>query len=282
MPRMLVGVDDSMMAGTAVRWASRLAASLEAEVVLVNVWLAPTDASATDEREQQLRERGERLDRLWSRSARNEGVDVRSEVFEGDPRTVLLEVAEGEAVDLLVLGRAGEEGEAPGLLHLGSVVEYVVHTVTCPLAVVPAGVPTRPPTRIMIGVDGSDESVVAVEWCAEVAAATGASVVAANVQTPLTERSRTGTPDDWLHFVAQQDVTTWAAPIERAGVPLTPVAVRDARPADGLLGAAADHSADLLVVGTRGLGGFSGLRVGGTALRLLHRAGLPLVVVPTA
>ena len=81
--------------------------------------------------------------------------------------------------------------------------------------------------------------------------------------------------------MAQQDVTTWAAPIEEAGVPVTPVAVRNVRPADGLLLAAAEHEADLLVVGTRGLGGFSGLRIGGTALRLLHRAELPLVAVPT-
>jgi nucleotide-binding universal stress UspA family protein len=133
----------------------------------------------------------------------------------------------------------------------------------------------------VIGVDGSDESEGAVEWCAEVAAAAGASVIAVNVQTPLTERNRAGLPDDWLHYVAQQDVTAWAAPIERAGAPLTPVAVRDVRPADGLLEAVGEHEADLLVVGTRGLGGFSGLRVGGTALRLLHRAELPLVVVPT-
>jgi nucleotide-binding universal stress UspA family protein len=133
----------------------------------------------------------------------------------------------------------------------------------------------------MIGVDGSDESQGAVEWCAETAAATGATVIAVNVQAPLTERNRAGTPDDWLHYVAQQDVTTWAAPIEEAGVPVTPVAVRNVRPADGLLSAAAEHEADLLVVGTRGLGGFSGLRIGGTALRLLHRAEIPLVAVPT-
>ena len=281
MARVLVGVDDSLIAGTTVRWASRLAAATGAEVILVNAWLAPTEITATDEHEEELAVRSARLDRLWSRSADNEGVDVRSAVFEGDPREVLLEVARGEAVDLLVVGRAAQGGERPGLLHLGSVVEYLAHAAACPMAVIPAEAATQPPERITVGVDGSDESAGAVEWCAATAAATGATVTAVNVQAPMTERNPVGTPDDWLHFVAQQEVPTWAEPITRAGAPLTPVAVRNGRPADGLLAAAVEHEADLLVVGARGLGGFSGLRIGGTAMGLLHRAELPLVVVPT-
>ena len=36
----------------------------------------------------------------------------------------------------------------------------------------------------------------------------------------------------------------------------------------------------LVVVGTRGVGGFSGLRLGTTALKVLHQSGLPVVLVP--
>jgi nucleotide-binding universal stress UspA family protein len=276
----LVGVDESQQAGTVVRWASRLAAACAAEVILVGAWLAPADASPGAEHERDLEERRLRLDALWSRSARGTGIDVRSEVFEGDPREVLLEVTAGEAVDLLVVGRSREGGESPGFLHLGSVTEYLAHATTVPLAVVPPGVLTRPPERMMVGVDGSAASGRAVTWCAEAGAASGSEIVAVNVQPPGRERSREGSPDDWLHFVAEQEVAVWAEPLEQRNLPITPLAVRSSRPADGLLAAARDHDVDLLVVGTRGLGGFSGLRLGGTAVRALHRAELPLVLVP--
>ena len=43
---------------------------------------------------------------------------------------------------------------------------------------------------------------------------------------------------------------------------------------------AADDGASMLVVGARGRGTLSGLRVGSTALRVLHHGSLPVVVVP--
>jgi nucleotide-binding universal stress UspA family protein len=280
MKRILVGVDDALEAGTAVRWAARLAAALEAEVILVNVWHAPADASPTDAHEEDAAERRERLERLWEREVRAEGVPVRAEVFEGDPREVLLEVAEGEQVDFIVVARSGLEGERPGLLHLGSVVEYLAHESTWPLAVIPAETPSTPPTHIMLGVDGSPESANAVRWCAEHARALHSKVTAVNVQSPHHEHNPKGTPDDWLNFVETQEVPDWSGPLLEAGVSVEPVALRSARPATGLLTAAGDHESDLLVIGTRGLGGFLGLRIGGTALRVLHRSEIPLVLVP--
>jgi nucleotide-binding universal stress UspA family protein len=40
--------------------------------------------------------------------------------------------------------------------------------------------------------------------------------------------------------------------------------------------------ADLLVIGTRGAGRFSGVRIGGVAMKVLHQASLPVVLVPPA
>jgi nucleotide-binding universal stress UspA family protein len=50
--------------------------------------------------------------------------------------------------------------------------------------------------------------------------------------------------------------------------------------ADGLLDAAQHASAQLIVLGTHGLAPLTRLRLGGTAMRVLHATELPLVLVP--
>jgi nucleotide-binding universal stress UspA family protein len=49
--------------------------------------------------------------------------------------------------------------------------------------------------------------------------------------------------------------------------------------AEELIGASGD--ADVLVVGSRGAGGFSALRLGSVASQLVHHAACPLVIVPS-
>ncbi|MFN3215793.1 MAG: universal stress protein [Acidimicrobiales bacterium] len=73
-----------------------------------------------------------------------------------------------------------------------------------------------------------------------------------------------------------------AAELASAGIDFHALALRGSNVADALLQAAADERADLVVVGTRGLGGFTGLRIGGVALKVLHRTDRPVVLVPPA
>ncbi len=49
---------------------------------------------------------------------------------------------------------------------------------------------------------------------------------------------------------------------------------------DVLTDAAIAEEAGLLVVGSRGVGGITGLRLGTTALKVLHRAQIPVLMVP--
>jgi len=54
--------------------------------------------------------------------------------------------------------------------------------------------------------------------------------------------------------------------------------LREGQAADVLV--AESQDADLLVVGSRGLGGFRGLLLGSVGLQCAHYAGCPVVIVP--
>ncbi len=51
-------------------------------------------------------------------------------------------------------------------------------------------------------------------------------------------------------------------------------------PVKAITEAGVHNRAGLVVVGTRGTGGITGLRLGSTALKVLHHSGLPVVLVP--
>ncbi len=271
MRTIIVGVDRSSSSQAVAGWAGRLAVGLGAELVAVNAFLGPWSMTTPDDWEEVVALRERVLAKRWIRPAVDAGASVTTMVREGDPRDVLANVAGEITADLIVLGRVGEGG-GPGFLHLGSVAEYAAHHWSRPLAVVPPH--AGPVTRIVIGVDGSAGSQAAVGWCAQVAPALGATAVAVAVEEAGAGSASTEQPD------VEGRVRELAAPLVDAGVEVEVIVQRDLRPADALLGVASAVGADLLVVGLRGVGGFTGLRAGGVALKVLHRASLPLVLVP--
>ena len=277
MKRVLVGMDGSSGSADALLWSSRLAAECKAEVVAVTAF-RPRQAEVAPSDLVRLRDEQRRvLDEEWVAPARAIR-PVRTMVTDGDPREALIAIADMEEADLLVVGAAGS-GSGPGFLHLGSVAEYLIHHATRPLAVIPPG--TRASvTRVVVGVDGSARNAVAVRWTAALAASLGVPVTAVAVEEPLFEWTRSTSSDNWRRAVEEDIRKEWAAPIREAGVDLKVSAVRDLHPAEGLLRAAADVQADLLVVGARGLGGFLGLRAGGVAIKIVHHSGIPVVLVP--
>ncbi|MFE9028397.1 universal stress protein [Streptomyces iakyrus] len=135
----------------------------------------------------------------------------------------------------------------------------------------------RPP--VLAGIDGSERAAVAADWAAREAALRGVplrllhsspQLPGAVVPRPALERLH--------HMGAQLLRRTVADLVDRH--PTLPVecAQSDEGPAEALLTAARD--AGLLVVGTRGTGGFEGLAVGSVALRTAASAPCPVVLVP--
>lgn len=279
MQRLVVGVDDSDAARDALRWSGHAAAALGAEVLAVTCFRPPYAEMPPEEHDRLLAELEHTLADTWTAPARDAGVEVRTRVVEDDPRNVLVSIAEQEAADLLVLGRTGERG-GPGFLHLGSVVEHAAHHATMPLAVVPAGW-SAPTEKLLVGLDGSATSLATVPWVGDYASAVGADVVAVVVREPFLEWTTADDPQNWRRD-AERHLAGWTESLSSAGLTVSLRAQRDLHPADGILAAAADEGADLVVVAARGVGGFAGLRAGGVTMKVLHAADRPLVIVPEA
>ena len=275
--RLVVGVDESLAAAAALRWAATLAAGSGGEVVAVNAFSNPWSEMPPEEHDRLVRERKKQLSEVWIQPALELGAVVRTILRDGDPRRVILDMAEAEEADLVVLGRTGRGG-GPGFMHLGSVVEHMAHHTNHPLAVIPPGA-QAPIQRIVVGVDGSSESRHAVDWCGGLAVTTGATVVAVMVAEPNVGWTPGSSTAKWRHD-AERRLEELVPSLLVAGIKVDSVVQPDLHPADGLLGVASARGGDVLVIGTRGAGGFFGLRAGGVAMKVLHRASLPIVLVP--
>lgn len=271
MSHFVIGMDGSAGAAAALRWATRLASPVGADLHLVNAYQRRFAEVPPDDLERALADR-EQLLAEWARPAMDHGVTVHMRVEEGDPRKVL--DGSEDDTDLVVLGRSGT-GSDPGLFHIGSVVEHLAHHCATPLAVIqPYG--TGQTERIVLGVDGSPESNTAIRWCARYAGALDAHVQAVHVNEWANRRP--ATPEERRVF--EDPILEWIEPLRAAGVEAAPLALEDLHPADALVGIASRHRTSLLVIGTRGVGGFTGLRIGGVAMKVLHRATTDLVIVP--
>ncbi len=274
--RVFVGTDGSIGGQSALRWAVGFTEALDGELVVASAW-QPTFAEVSNEEFGALRaEAADHLD-AWCGPARAADVAFRSVLLDGDPRQQLLAAAEAEEADLLVVGARGMGGHTHAL-HLGSVTHHLVHHTRRPIAAIPASARSAWPAPVVVGVDGSDGSLGAVAWCEAVGSAVATEVIAVHAEEPLAEWVPHSDPRSW-HQVARKHCDAWVAPLRRAGVAVR-VLVAAGSPVDALTDAALQEGAGLLVVGSRGLGGISGLRLGSTALKVLHHGQVPVVMVP--
>lgn len=180
--KILVPLDGSPAAETALVPAMQLGRALQAEILLVRSiqlvytampmvageyeWIWPEYA-----REDSRREVYEYLDgvrRLYDCA----DCHVRSIALEGDPASGIVDTAEAEHVDLLVMSTHGQTGMRRAVF--GSVTERVLHSVACPVLVTRSKEPIR---RILITLDGSELAERALEPTLEITRAVGARLI---------------------------------------------------------------------------------------------------------
>jgi nucleotide-binding universal stress UspA family protein len=194
-------------------------------------------------------------------------------VVEDDPAIALTQIAEEEDADLVVVGNPGTQDPATAI---GSVRDHLVHHLHCPLAAVPAHWLTITGGSIVVGVDGSAASRVALQWAVDLARDLHQEVVAVLVHDPLADSFPH--PDTGWHYRGEEEARRHVASVGGPADRLRLLQV--AGSPDRALGKVADDvDAAFIVVGTRGRGGLRGRIVGRVPMHLLHEAARPLVIV---
>ncbi|BFV56381.1 universal stress protein [Kitasatospora sp. CMC57] len=138
-------------------------------------------------------------------------------------------------------------------------------------------------TRILVGVDGSPSSRAALAWAARQAELTGGTVDAVLAWRYPAGYGWTASVLPSFDFVGNADRALAEAVAEAAAehpqVEIREHVVQD-HPAAALLKAA--DGAQLLVVGSRGYGGFTEALLGSVSQHCVHHAHCPVVVVRAA
>lgn len=162
---------------------------------------------------------------------------------------------------------------------VGAVAMQVVTHARCPVLVVGHETPDRSEGRVVVGVDGSKPSLRALAVAFEEAALTGASLDVVHAWQARSASDPTLSPDSsWSAYESDLEKAVDAAlasrRLEHPDVKVEYEVVR-AEPVRALVDRS--EGAALLVVGSRGSGGFRGLHVGSTALRLMGRSHSPIL-----
>ena len=136
--------------------------------------------------------------------------------------------------------------------------------------------------RIVAGVDGSASSLEALRWAIRQAELTGSSVDAVIAwQPPAVSGLEWGVAmvddTDYAELAAKTLAEAISIAVDPAGRVRVRPMVGEGNAAQVLLDASAD--ADLLVVGSRGHGGFASALLGSVSLHCTHHAHCPVVVI---
>lgn len=145
---------------------------------------------------------------------------------------------------------------------------------------------TWKPTKIMVAVDGSDQSVNAADHAVELARLTGGSITVVTVVRPPEGwwglEGSPPSPEALAAAVAagrREVLEAVLESVDTSGVEISTLE-EIGEPATTIVGLCEQEGTDLLVVGRRGAGLVERMMIGSVADRLAHHAPCPVLIVP--
>lgn len=255
-----VGVDGSGDALEAVEFAARAAVSHDRRLRIVHAYIWPL--MRTPIGVAGMREQAEQWLRDADAAAKAAAPDVMSdtELVTGAPGAVML--GESRACALLVVASRGLGGF--GGLLLGSVGSQLAAHAEAPVVVVRAGGITDGP--VVVGIDGSAHAEAAVSYAFDMAAATSVDLLAVSADD--------GDVGNYQRHLLAESTGSYAKRYPDVRVETRYL---QGKAAKALVECSA--GASLLVVGSRGRGGFKGMVLGSVSQAAVHHALCPVMVV---
>ena len=181
---------------------------------------------------------------------------VESRVENGDEAVAIVHAAETEGFGLVVVGGGKERWR--DTVVLGSVSGSIVHAAPCPVLVVHRAPSGDGPVRVVVGTDGSDGATRSIEAFA---------AFADPARCEVTVVTATDDGDD----AAQGHLDAASGVLTAAGFQVE-TAVGSGKAATVLLDQAEQRTADLVVIGARGLGRFRAKVLGSVSDRVVRHA----------
>lgn len=220
-------------------------------------------------------------------------LDITAATEVADQSAALIEAS--SVASLVVVG-------AGGLGHLGAVVlgattgKVAAHS-SCPVMAVPQDDADRSPggspdaLPVVVGIDDEEHSSAAVGWAFAEAAAREVPLTAVHAwwwgqPGPLATAPAPDDPEEWADdwesaAQAQRVMMSEMLAGWREKYPEVDVDVQFVRGDSTAVLRELSSDAGVLVLGTRGRGGFAGLLLGSVSARALHHSRCPVVVVPS-
>lgn len=288
----LVGVDGSAAALSAVRWAARAAALRDAPLAVVHVvdaaapeWFQVTALAGFSDW-QQTRARAS-MDSAIGVAHESAGGPIRIDSQVLHSATIPTLVALSKEVSMVVVGYRGFGGFLVRSV-LGSVSSGLVYHAHCPVAVIHdeealVGNVARAP--VLVGIDGSPASETATAIAFEEASRRGVALMAFHAWSdPRVYAIKAAYQDSSWDAQLSEEEETLAERLAGWHDRYPNVAVRRrieiGEPAHWLL--EASERAQLIVVGSHGRGGFPGMLLGSVGATVVNKAKIPVIVARQA
>lgn len=278
----VVGVDGSPESVAALKWAAAEAVLRNSELVVLHAYdwrvigaRAPVGSAYADDARAQAQELVEEA--VAEAQAVAPDAKVRGEIAQGAPGPTLIDASANGR--LIVVGNRGRGGFAS--LLLGSVSQQIATHAAGSVAVV-RGRSDVADGPIVVGVDGSPSADHALGVALAEAAARRSGVLAIRAYAPALPRWDSPVPphiEDWEERRAAEHKLLRDEVAPRADN-YPDVSIECIAASGSAAEALVRHStnARLVVVGTRGHGGFTGLLLGSVGLQLLHHAECPVLI----
>lgn len=288
--KIIVGADGSEPSFQALRWAVHEARRHHAEVQVVSCYLVPGyagfDGTAIYPSSVDVDTLQETASEVVDRAAELAAtIDPTLVVDRATPMSSPVVGITDVAMlgDEIVVGATGHSGLVAGLL--GSVAAGVTHRAHVPVIVVPSKSSMEfgdSMKKIVVGVDGSPESLLALDWAYNAALLSGAELTVVHswlYPYPVSDSS----PREVRRPMETDAENELQSSLDSLGSRLTDGSVvvhrelREDSAVDALL--KEGDGADLLVVGSRGRGGFRARLLGSVSRTLVQHASCPVAVI---